>query len=93
MAVKEPGWILEAPGKRKMEIKGENGDDNRKRIETQKLQTKNIYLHNLHNGLHIIIINPHESIRLICVTFWYKAKVYCGSRQSGVFPLLSSDSS
>ena len=36
MAVKEPGWILEAPGKRKMEIKGENGDDNRKRIETQK---------------------------------------------------------
>ena len=28
MAVKEPGWILEAPGKRKMEIKGENGDDN-----------------------------------------------------------------
>ena len=40
MAVKEPGWILEAPGKRKMEIKGENGDDNQKRIETQKLQTK-----------------------------------------------------
>ena len=22
MAVKEPGWILEAPGKQKMEIKG-----------------------------------------------------------------------
>ena len=41
MAVKEPGWILEAPGKRKMEIKGENGDDNRKRIETQKLQITN----------------------------------------------------
>ena len=43
MTVKEPGWILEAPGKRKMEIKGEHGDDNRKRIETQKLQTKNIF--------------------------------------------------
>ena len=47
MAVKEPGWILEAPGKRKMEIKGENGDDNRKRIETQRLQTKNIYIYHL----------------------------------------------
>ena len=41
MAVKEPGWILEAPGKRKMEIKGENGDDNRKCIETQKLKITN----------------------------------------------------
>ena len=46
MAVKEPGWIREAPGKRKVEIEGENGDDNRKGIiETQKKsQTKYILL-------------------------------------------------
>ena len=35
MAVKEPGRILEAPGKRKVEIKDENGDDNCGRIKTQ----------------------------------------------------------
>ena len=33
MAVKEPGWILEAPGKRKVEIKDENGDDEGKQIK------------------------------------------------------------
>ena len=32
MAVKEPGWILEAPGKRKMEKEDENGDDSSKSI-------------------------------------------------------------
>ena len=32
MAVKEPGWILEAPGKRKVEKEDKNGDDNSKSI-------------------------------------------------------------
>ena len=36
MAVKEPAWILEAPGKRKMEKEDKNGDDNRERIKNTK---------------------------------------------------------
>ena len=56
MAVKEPGWTLEGPCKREVEIEDENGDDNRERIKnTKQVQTNYILLNLLKLNLKNVV--------------------------------------
>ena len=66
MAVKEPGWIFKAPGKKKVEIKGENGDDNRERIETQNI-FKTLLSHSVAISFTAISFTPLDTQLRCCL--------------------------